>query len=275
LTVDAGDVPELINRSFGASIKFDQPGLAERAMYFGMTPLFTGGSAAAGINLPNYNWFLAEGATGTFFDTFLLIANPNEAGASLTMTYLPASGVPVTKTHVVAAHQRLTINIATEDPALESAAVSTHVTSDQPVIVERSQYWPHGDWYESHTSAAARTTALTWGIAEGRVGGSNSAQTYILIANPDPSVGADITATFLRTDGTTLVKHYTVNPSSRFNIGITGVPGASDVPELTSEFFGVTIESTIPVVVEHSIYFDANGVTWAAGANALGTPLQP
>jgi YVTN family beta-propeller protein/autotransporter-associated beta strand protein len=70
LTIDAGDVPELINRSFGAHITFDQPGLAERAMYFGTSPLFTGGAAATGVTTLAHDWFLAEGATGTFFDTF-------------------------------------------------------------------------------------------------------------------------------------------------------------------------------------------------------------
>jgi hypothetical protein len=33
------------------------------------------------------------------------------------------------------------------------------------------------------------------------------------------------------------------------------------------------IESTQPVIVEHSLYANANGVVWAAGTNATGTPL--
>jgi hypothetical protein len=277
VTVDAGAVPELINRSFGAQIVFDQPGLAERAMYFGMSPLFSGGSAAAGSTAAATDWFLAEGATGTFFDTFVLIANPNDAAADLTITYLPATGIPVTKTKTLAGHQRLTINIAIEDDTLASAAVSTRVQSTKPIVVERSQYWPHGGWYESHSSAGETTPAPKWGIADGRVGGPNEAQTFILIANPGPTA-ADITATFLRTDGTTLVKHFTVDPTSRFNISVTGDAGSSNVPELTNESFGTIIESTQLVIVEHSLYANslnpgANGVIWAAGSNATATRL--
>jgi YVTN family beta-propeller protein len=51
-----------------------------------------------------------------------------------------------------------------------------------------------------------------------------------------------------------------------------GGPG-SMVPELADEAFGARIESTHPIVVEHSVYSDANGVTWAAGSNATATRL--
>jgi YVTN family beta-propeller protein/autotransporter-associated beta strand protein len=269
-TIDAGSEAALINQSFGALITFDLPGMAERAMYFGTTPLFSGGHASSGVTAPNASWFFAEGATGTFFDTFLLIANPNDANANVTITYLPDNGVPIPKTHLVAGHQRLTINIATEDPALASAAMSAQVTSDQPVIAERSQYWPRPAWYESHNSAGETAMGTKWGLAEGRVGGTNHAQTYILIANPG-TLPADITATFLRADGTTLVKTFQVQPTSRFNIAVTG-PG-SNVPELADESFGAVIASTQPVIVERSLYTDAGSVIWAAGTNATATRL--
>jgi hypothetical protein len=269
-TIDAGQEPELINRSFGALVTFDLPGMAERAMYFGSTPIFSGGTAAAGVTAPTTSWFLAEGATGSFFDTFVLIANPNDAAADLTFTYLPATGAPIVKAHALAGHARLTINIATEDPTLASAAVSTQMDSTQPVIAERSQYWPHGGWYEAHNSAGETSAGTKWGLAEGRVGGANAAQTYILIANPGTSA-ADITATFLRANGTTVVKAFTVPPTSRFNIAVIGAGG--NVPELADESFGAVIESTQPVIVERSMYTNAGGVVWAAGTNATATRL--
>ena len=137
-TIDAGSEPALANRSFGAVVSFDLPGMAERAMYFGDTPLFSGGHAAAGITAPATSWFLAEGATGSYFDTFVLIANPNPTAANLTVTYLPEGGTPIVKTSTLAANQRTTLNIAIQDPALANAAVSTRVESSQPVIVERA-----------------------------------------------------------------------------------------------------------------------------------------
>jgi len=62
-----------------------------------------------------------------------------------------------------------------------------------------------------------------------------------------------------------------VLPTSRFNVAVTG-PG-SDVPELADESFGTLIESTQPIVVERSMYSNANGVVWAAGTNATATRL--
>jgi autotransporter-associated beta strand protein/YVTN family beta-propeller protein len=273
VTVDAGELPELLNRSFGTRIEFGLPALAERAMYFGETPLYAGGAAAAGVTTPATSWYLAEGATGSFFDTFVLIANPNDEAANLTVTYLLDNGQPIVKPHPLAAHQRLTLNIATEDPALRNAAVSTRVESDRPVVVDRSQYWPHGHWYESHASAGQTTPGLRWGLAEGRVGGASDAQTFILIANPN-AADASITATFLRADGTTLVKTFTVQPTSRFTIAVTG-DATGQAPELTNESFSTIVTSTQPVIVERSLYTSTGGVIWTAGTNSTGTRLEP
>jgi YVTN family beta-propeller protein/autotransporter-associated beta strand protein len=270
LTIDAGSDAALVNRSFGALVTFDLPGMAERAMYFGDAPFFSGGHAAAGVTAPATSWFLAEGATGSFFDTFVLIANPGSDEATLTVTYLPEGGVSVAKPHTLAGNQRLTLNIAAEDPSLANAAVSTRVESNRPVVVERAQYWPHGAWHEAHNSAGETAAGTRWGLAEGRVGGENNAQTYILIANPG-AAPAGITATFLRADGTTVVKPFTVQPTSRFTIAVNGA--ASDVPELANESFGTAITSTQPVIVERALYTDTGGVMWAAGTNATATRL--
>lgn len=271
-TIDAGAVPELRNQSFGALVYFDVPGLVERAMYFGTAPLFTGGSVSTGNPGISGRGDFPEGATGPFFDTFLLLANYNLETATATLTYRPVGGIPVTKTHRIPPWQRLTINIAAEDPSLENAAVSTHIDADRGLIMERAQYWPRGNWQESHVSHGIRDPWDRGVLAEGRVGGANNAQTYILIQNPH-ATPVEIAATFLRTDGTTLVKRFTAGPASRLTIGITGGPG-SDVPELANESFSTIIESPVlsGVSAEHSLYFDADGVSWAAGANATSLP---
>jgi YVTN family beta-propeller protein/autotransporter-associated beta strand protein len=270
LTLDAGADPALVDRAFGALVEFELPGMAERAMYFGDAPPFSGGHASAGSAAPSPTWFLAEGATGPFFDTFLLIANPDAGPANVTVTYLRDQGEPIVRSHALAGHQRLTLNVAQADPALVNAAVSMRVDADRPVVAERSQYWPRGAWHEAHNSAGETAAGMRWGFAEGRVGGDAHAQTYLLVANPGTQ-SADLTATFLRSDGTTIVKTFTVAPTSRFNIAVTG-PG-SHVPELANESFGAVIEATQPVIVERSLYTDSGAVTWAAGSHATGTRL--
>jgi hypothetical protein len=241
-------------------------------MYFGTAPIWTGGHASAGATTPSPRWFLAEGATGSYFTTFVLVANPNDDPADLTFTYLPLIGPPVMTTKTLAARQRLTVNIAEEDPSLASAAVSTDVQSTVPVVVERAQYWPQPAWHEAHNSFGVTSAATTWGLAEGRIGGPRAEQTYILLANPSTEHAAEVTITFLRENGATpVVKTFTVQPSSRFNVAIAGA--TSDVPELSDESFGARIDATQPIVVERSVYGNANGMTWAAGTNATATRL--
>jgi hypothetical protein len=269
-TVDLGADADLVNQSFGMEVTFTLPGIAERAMYFGLSPLWIGGHESMGVTLPSRNWFLAEGATGTFFETFVLLANPSATAASATVRYLPDTGVPVQKEYDVPPGQRVTINIQAEDPALVNAAVATQVTSDVPIIVERAQYWPDPapSWYEAHNSFGVTSTATRWGLAEGRVGLDTGYQTYILLANPNNNP-VDVSITFLRENGTTLVKNFTVEQFSRFNVAV----GGPDVPEITNERFSAVVTASHAIAVERAMYSDLNGVTWQAGTNATATRL--
>src|SRR4029453_10511876 len=100
------------------------------------------------------SWLHAEGATGSFFTTFILLANPNDVPATVTTTYFPAGGAPLSVPRVLAPRTRATINVALEHPSLVNAAVATQVQSDVPIVSERSMYWP-GDpasWNEAHNS---------------------------------------------------------------------------------------------------------------------------
>jgi autotransporter-associated beta strand protein len=271
VTVDAGADPDLVGSSFGMKVTFDAPGVAERAMYFGTDPFWKGGHESTGATAPSASWFLAEGATGSFFETFVLIANPEDTPATGTITYLPSTGVPVSKPFTVPAAGRLTINIESEDPSLANAAVATQVTANHPVIVERAQYWPDPAplWTEAHNSFGVTNLGTKWGLAEGRQGGSAGNQTYILLANPGDTA-AQVTITFLRENGAPFDKVFSVQPKSRFNVD-TG-PGTL-VPELIDESFGALIVSDQPIAVERAMYSNAGNHVWAAGTNATATPL--
>jgi autotransporter-associated beta strand protein len=271
-TVAAGDVPELVGQSFGIEVTFAHGGVAERAMYFGLEPLWTAGHESAGVPAPANTWFLAEGATGPFFETFILLANPNAAPADATVRFLPAGGVAaVVKQVQVPANGRVTINIEPQDESLANVPVATDVSSTLPIVVERAQYWPDPapQWYEAHNSFGVTETAHRWGLAEGRVGDSAGYQTYVLLANPTANA-ASVTITFLRESGAPIVKQFTVEPASRLNVSIGS---GDDVPELTNERFGALIESTVPIVVERALYANFGAQVWGAGTNATATRL--
>ena len=271
VTLAANGVPELVNRSFSIAVDASTPIVAERSMYFGTARLFDGGHESAGVPAGATSWFLAEGATGPFFETFVLVGNPNPSPANLTMTFLTDGGQTVVRHKTVAASGRLTVNIETEDPLLANAAVATSIVADQPVVAERAMYWPGppSTWAEAHNSFGATTLALKWGLSEGRVGMAGGFQTYILLANPNP-VAVTGLITFLRGSGAPIVKTFTVNPTSRLNVAVS-----TAVPELADEAFGALIEVTndVPISVERAMYSNALGQIWAAGTNALATPV--
>jgi Ca2+-binding RTX toxin-like protein len=272
LTVSTASIPELANQSFSIVVDSSVPIIAERAMYFGTTRFWDGGHESAGVAEASRTWFLAEGATGPFFETFVLVGNPNPTPANVTLTYLTGTGGSVTRSRVIQPNSRLTVNVEYEDATLSNAAVSTTVTSDVPVIAERAMYWPGvgAEWYEAHNSFGATAVGTKWGLAEGRIGMADGFDTYILLANSSTTTAAQVQITFLRAAGAPVVKTYTVNPSSRFNVQI-----ATQVPELVNETFGALIEVTSGpgIAVERAMYSNAVGQIWAAGTNALAARL--
>jgi hypothetical protein len=78
-TIPASSFPDLAGRAFSIIVGATLPVVAERAMYFGTTATrsWSGGGAAAGIPAPSATWYFAEGATGSFFDAFILLMNPD------------------------------------------------------------------------------------------------------------------------------------------------------------------------------------------------------
>lgn len=258
-----------MGKSFSIVVDSDAPIIAERAMYFG--PLWEGGHASAGASEAARSWFHAEGATGSYFDTYILIGNPNTVPANVKLTFLRSDGATITKSKTVPANARLTVNVEREDPALANTAVSTTVTSDVPVISERSMFWPGGftTWTEAHNSFGVTATGTRWGLAEGRVGTEKSFQTYILLANP-ATTAAQVRITYMRARGAPIVKTYAVDRTSRFNVHVNSM-----VPELADETFGAVIEVTnsVAIVVERAMYWNARGLVWAGGTNATAVRL--
>jgi hypothetical protein len=84
--------PELAGTDVSAAIVSDQPILVERAMYRSVDgQVFAAGHTSAGVTAAATSWFLAEGATGDFFDMFVLLANPDDA-ADVEIRYLLTTG---------------------------------------------------------------------------------------------------------------------------------------------------------------------------------------
>ncbi len=266
------DVSAVITSTNGVPI------IAERSMYLYVKDQpFGAGHNSAGIVEPNTTWFLAEGATGSFFDLFVLIANPTAQPADITATYLLPDGTTIEKRYQVAADSRFNIWVDYEDARLADTAVSTTIesTNGVPVIVERSMWWPGvaGQWTEAHNAPGATATDSRWAMAQGEQGGAANHSTYILLANTSAADG-DVRVTLLFDDGTTVAREFRVSGRSRFNVDVGWA-----FPEARDRRFGAVVEglgATPPeLVVECATYWDAEGRHWAAGTDALAMPLTP
>ncbi len=260
------------------------PIIVERAMYLSNQGRnFNAGHESMGVTAPSTTWFLAEGATGEYFDEFVLIANPTDTDAAVTVSYLLGDGTTYSRTLVAPANARSGIWVDHEEfegvpgRPLADVAVSTTITStnDVPLVVERAMWWPGNGagWHEAHNSAGATTTGTQWALAEGEVGGPRAIETYILIANTSTYAGnAEVTLLF--EDGTSQTRTYPLAPRSRTNVAVANDFGVA----VRGRRFGAVVTSTgstpAQIVVERAMYSSTSTVGWAAGTNALATRLQ-
>jgi hypothetical protein len=257
------------------------PITVERAMYCSSEDqLFTAGHAAAGSPEAATAWSFAEGATGPFFDLYLLLANPTGQMATVVVNYLLPSGEIVKRGYDVEPASRLTIHVDGEDPRLADTAVAFLVASADgvPIVAERAMWWAGdgGTWIGAHSSAGAAVTGTLWALADGEQRGDPAIDTFVLVANTSLFDGlARVTVVF--DDGTSVEKTLTLAARSRTNVWMPA-DFPAEFPPGSHRTFSVLVESLgetpAQIVVERSGYADAGGVRWAAGTNARGTLLR-
>jgi uncharacterized protein YkwD len=277
--------PELAETNVSGVITSTRPIIVERSMYLNRPgEPFAAGHESAGVTAMAETWFLAEGATGNFFELFVLIANPNSMTSTVTIDYLLENGTTLSKDYTVDGNSRQTIWVDEEQfpggaklLASESLSMRVRSTNGVPIIVERSMWWPQNAWYEAHTSPGTTITGTRWGLAGGQtgsIGGGLPWQTYVLIANTSSVAGlAEVTVYF----ETGLSETQTVNlpAQSRTSVGMHDL-----FPSTVNARFGVVVRSigaTTPpqIVVERAMYSSVGGLLWSSGTNALATRLDP
>ena len=271
VTISANDIPALVGQSFSTRVTSDQPIGVERAMYFSNGRVWNGGHEAAAVPAPQTTWFVAEGATGTFFSTFLLIANPNPTQVTANIRYLRNGGGVVTSSLTLEPQSRKTIPV---NQVIPNGEVSASITASAPIVVERAMYWPGGDWYEAHASAGVTSTGTQWALGEGEVGGSRGFQSYILIANPSGQ-DASVRLRFLREGGASFTSPaFTVPANSRVTQSAADYIGPGRLNG--SERFGVLVESLniVPIVVERAMYWNGGGEFWGGGTNETAVKIR-
>jgi uncharacterized repeat protein (TIGR01451 family) len=272
LTIVVNDVPGLASANVSADITASRPIIAERAMYLSSVERpFEAGHVGAGATTMSPEWFFAEGATGSFFDLYLLLANPNPTAATVNVQYQLPSGAVVHKSYNVEADARVTVNVKEQDAQLAAATVAMAISASQPIVAERAMWWPAGVWYEATVALGATTTGTRWALAGAAIGGPLGDRYYALVANQAATAGqARVTAIF--DDGTRDARLIDLPPTSRTTIDV-----ASMFPQAQDRQVSLLIESIgaapAPLVVEGAQYSSADGRLWSAGGAMLGARL--
>ncbi len=216
---------------------------------------------------PDYKtWYLAEGSTG-FFEEEILIANPNGVAANVSIQYLVPVGspTPALKQITLPATSRTTVKV-NQDITIH--ALSAIITSDQPIIVERSLYWGGAGRQGGHNTVGVQAPQMEWFLAEGV---SNAIfDEFILISNPNNAT-VEVQIDYLGTDGIKDIDTYTVAANSRRTIHAAVDLDSRFGGRFRNRTFSAKVKSLTagnPILVERSIYW---GGIFAAGLNPGGT----
>lgn len=274
---------------FSTVVESDRPVVVDRLMTWSRTEAY-GSHGERALVEPRTRWYLAEGATHSGFDLFYLLQNATAITARVRVTYLRASGPPLTKVYDVAASSRHTIWVNTEmfegdpatRPALSSAEMSAIFESldGVPIAVERAMYQTgppsqDPDWrvYEAgHASAGLADTAERWFFAEGAA--SEFFDTFILLGNPSANASL-VRATYLLPDGRTFQRDLTLAPHSRFTVwvdfeqfdGVDGFP-LQDALAVSST---IEVLNGVPIVAERAMWWPGpTPASWTEAHNSAG-----
>jgi hypothetical protein len=127
------------NSTFGARIDADQQIIVERSLYVADG---AGGHNSSAVQIPETEWYLPEGSTLSPNREVIALLNPSPEMTQVDLLFTRSDGQPaVTQSFVMQPTSRLSVDVNKYVP---DAEVSTRVTADHPVVVERSMYWERG-----------------------------------------------------------------------------------------------------------------------------------
>lgn len=250
-SVKLDDLEGLSSTDVSTKLTSTVPVVAERAMYFDNQGR-RGGSSSSGVIAPGSDFFLSEGYTGDSFDTWVLLQNPADEQANVNLEFQLADGRTAEGVgYALAPKSRKTV-LLDDVPGLANSDVSTHITSDKPVIAERAMYFDYYGRDGGDCASAVDAPNNTWYLPEGYTG--QGFDTWILVQNPSDRT-ARVRLQFQGAPGYAIPPHdIEVAANSRETVLLNAIPGfpATDV--------ATTVISDVPVTAERSVYFDNKGI---------------
>jgi hypothetical protein len=245
--------------SHDASIRVtaNVPVIPERAMYRNNR---REGHDSIGTKVPASDYFLAEGTTAWGFTTYVLVQNPNDEPADVTVTYMTPTGSVQQAPFTMPANSRHTIRV-NDIPAVSNTDLSTRVHGSLPIIAERAMYWgagtPLGE--ATHDSIGMASPHTTFWLPDGQT--SDGRETWTLVQNPNTDP-VNVTIGYLTPTGVgNVVFNDTIPANSRktYNMADKGIMGRAAVRVLCTS-------AGKKIMVERAMYWNSRG----AGTDTIG-----
>ena len=249
-----------LGKDVSTEVRSDKNVLVERPIYFNYHSQWLGGHNDAGVLSTSREWYFAEGTTREGFEQWLCIQNPGEEDADVTLEYLYMDGAGSTHNVPVSAHSRTTVSVNEQVEGEQD--VSTVVTSNTPIVVERPMYFNyHGALQGGHDVAGAVETHSRYYFAEGTT--RDGFESWLCIGNPSTE-DMVVHATFMMPAGDDRYIPLEVPASSRKTFELNGILG----PGID---FSMMLDAEWGFLAERPMYFTYNGM-WSGGHDAKGTP---
>lgn len=213
--VDANKV--FPNADVSVELSSDNPVIAERTLYFG--PNDKGLTMVDGSNKPAATWLFADATTENNVHTIFTVLNPNAQPALVTAAFSQGKGVVLGSHSIyVPGHGRAALNLA---DVVHGGGIAAQLTSNVPVVVERAEYIGKPANAPAASVVFGRNGAATSWTFPG--GDTTPGMNEVLDLYNPSAVTVPITATFYATDGHTMSKSYTIDPTARIIIPVNAL----------------------------------------------------
>jgi len=188
----------------------------------------TGAATVIGTPAPGTDWLFAEGYTGPNFHEYLVLANFDPsltATATVKLEYSNGAVDPVT---VTVAPQSLTIfdvNAASAAFAQSTPELSTEVTSDNPIVAERQEYFRFNQSIQSIPGGTdvigqPGPAKTSYSFAEGYT--ASGFNEFLTLQNPN-TTSETVAVTLYMANSITTQQIVTVGPQTRVTLNINSI----------------------------------------------------
>ena len=222
-------------RAVGLVVTSDRPVAVERTLTFARMRVQSGPGARlhaprnqatgygettrAGTTVAATSWLFAEGTTVNRFETYLTVLNPGDRAARVSVSFFGRSGrLLAGRTLRVAPLSRATLPV---NRVLQASGVASVVMSDQPVVVERPEYFgsPNGVAVPGSDVFGRNGTGVKWSFPGGDMSGKDE---FFLLYNPSPSA-VPVNVTFYGIDDHSVIRRVVIPARARYTLNVNGL----------------------------------------------------